>query len=547
MIPWDPVVGWFLRISIIVVLARCAERFVADAAMRYAMWKLALVIVALVPFVSDLIPFSLGSVHGVTPWSNVKPLTDISTGLSMSVAYADGPPEISLWEVVWLIGFVVAAGRMAWSTFGLVRWTREGRAAGPEWDGLAADIGSAVGYSRPVSIFFHWRVGVPGAWQWGRPIILLPPEAERWSRREKSLTLRHEMIHLHNRDTHVQLFSLFLRAVWWWHPMMYWMHKRLMLSCEMSCDALVVSFQKDRTAYAQWLLDVGRRAVRTVSVMMLMARQSSLGERVTALLHDPYARRLLTRRSRYVLSVMLLLFTGAASLSVSFHAAVSVAKKPSVGSFAYQSIEETIRAGRSDDPYRRSLAAWSLRQFDETAALEALGRLSQDADAVVRENALYSIGESKNARAIAYVRNALHDPVPSVRIAALGAAASYPELASHVEPLLKDSDRDVRLVALCIWVGLNGENSGPVLLAAAASHDETFRMKAAELLGPFPQPTFVRTLIHLLDDPSEYVRNQAALAVGQYRHAEAQTALVRLLRDPSQTVRSTAAWALKQF
>jgi HEAT repeat protein len=125
------------------------------------------------------------------------------------------------------------------------------------------------------------------------------------------------------------------------------------------------------------------------------------------------------------------------------------------------------------------------------------------------------MGESGNAHTLPYVRASLRDPVPAVHIAALGAAATFPEIVSDVEPLLNDNDRD-----------------------------DAFRLKAAKLLGPFPQPTFVHTLFQLLSDPSGNVRNQAALTAGQHRRSEAQPALVLLLRDSSQTVRSTAAWAL---
>jgi beta-lactamase regulating signal transducer with metallopeptidase domain len=73
--------------------------------------------------------------------------------------------------------------------------------------------------------------------------------------------------------------------------MVYWMHTRLIVTCELSCDTIVMSTQKDRTVYARWLLDMRQKEARTLSVMMPMARQSSLGEGVSALLNDATKHR----------------------------------------------------------------------------------------------------------------------------------------------------------------------------------------------------------------------------------------------------------------
>lgn len=547
MIPFESTIDWFLRISCIVILARWVERMAVSPTQRFTIWKLTLVIVTFVPLLSNLFSFALGPVQWIPLIRDIAPASEGMGNSPLSVVSVDGTIESSSWNVVWLIGGILACARMTVNGAALMRWLREGKPADPEWDRLASELGNAFGYSRRVSILFHPQVTMPGTWQWGRPVIFFPMEAEYWSRTKKTLTLRHEMIHLRNYDPYVQLFSLFLRSIWWWHPMVYWMHSRLMVTCEMSCDAAVTSAHVERTTYAQWLLEAGRKTVRSMSVMMLMARRSSLGERVSVLLNDATVRPVFLLRSRFVFSFVLLLFLGVASVSLSFRSTVTVIDRSSVGAFAFQSLEETIRAAYSENPHQRSLAAWSLSQFDEMEACDALEQLSRDPDAIVRENALYSMGENGNPHSVPYVRTSLHDPIPAVRIAALGAAASFPEIVSDVEPLLDDETREVRLIALCVWVGLKGEDSAPVLLGAAVNRDEAFRMKAAELLGPFAQPMFVRALIQLLNDPSESVRNQAALAVGQHRRSEAQSALVPLLRDPSQIVRSTAAWALKQL
>lgn len=55
-------------------------------------------------------------------------------------------------------------------------------------------------------------------------------------------------------------------------------------------------------------------------------------------------------RSRCVFPFVLLLFLGLASVSLSFRNAVTVMNRPSVGSFAFQSLEETIRATYNENP-----------------------------------------------------------------------------------------------------------------------------------------------------------------------------------------------------
>jgi bla regulator protein BlaR1 len=217
---------------------------------RYAVW--------LAASIKFLIPFSLlvgiGS-HWEWP---VKPAI-VQTSFSAVVEQvstpfpAKAPPAIGsartkgssiprlLW-LVWACGFVAIV--MFWGR----RWVR-----------LYAGIRSAVtiDLGLPIPAKSCAALLEPGVFGIFRPVLLLPEGiTERLTAEQLDAILAHEMCHVRRRDNLATAIHMIVDAVFWFHPLVWWLGARLIEERERACDEAVLQSTRDPQAYAEGILKV---------------------------------------------------------------------------------------------------------------------------------------------------------------------------------------------------------------------------------------------------------------------------------------------------
>lgn len=87
-----------------------------------------------------------------------------------------------------------------------------------------------------------------------RPLILLPPDWEQWDDAKLQAVLAHEQSHVLRRDPLTQSISLLYRAIFWFNPLSWWMHRHLVTLAELASDEAALSRGADRKQYARTLL-----------------------------------------------------------------------------------------------------------------------------------------------------------------------------------------------------------------------------------------------------------------------------------------------------
>ncbi len=113
---------------------------------------------------------------------------------------------------------------------------------------------------RRVSLCVSDRVSVPTAVGLYRPAVVLPP----WTLAELSpddlnSVLVHELAHLRRRDDWTNLLQKLVRAVFFFHPAVWWIENRLSLEREMACDEHVLANTEDPRAYAACLVSMAEK------------------------------------------------------------------------------------------------------------------------------------------------------------------------------------------------------------------------------------------------------------------------------------------------
>ncbi|MCA9152287.1 MAG: M56 family metallopeptidase, partial [Planctomycetales bacterium] len=87
-----------------------------------------------------------------------------------------------------------------------------------------------------------------------RPVILLPDNWHTWPPGMLRFVLEHEQTHIDRADYLVGLLAELNRCVYWFHPVAWWLRRKLATQAEQVCDDLVIAGLPDRTGYAEYLL-----------------------------------------------------------------------------------------------------------------------------------------------------------------------------------------------------------------------------------------------------------------------------------------------------
>jgi beta-lactamase regulating signal transducer with metallopeptidase domain len=109
-------------------------------------------------------------------------------------------------------------------------------------------------------IFPEFRTGetvsVPVTFGWRRPTILLPAGWREWAVDKLDFVLAHELSHIQRGDYLIRVASAFNKALYWFHPLAWWLDRRLTeLGEHLSDDAALTAVSPDRERYAGIVTD----------------------------------------------------------------------------------------------------------------------------------------------------------------------------------------------------------------------------------------------------------------------------------------------------
>lgn len=120
---------------------------------------------------------------------------------------------------------------------------------------------------------------VPAAIGFFDPIILLPAWAVReLPASELRTILLHEFAHVERRDSWTNLAQKLIKAIFFFHPAVWWVDQRLCLEREMACDDAVLSATGDPQAYAACLVSLAERSFLQRGLAMAQALVSRVCE-----------------------------------------------------------------------------------------------------------------------------------------------------------------------------------------------------------------------------------------------------------------------------
>ena len=217
---------------------------------------------------------------------------------------AGGSAILLLLLMLWLGG--AAAMIVVW----IVRWrrvaaiVRAGDRAehGPVLDSLRR-IEARIPRTRPLPLVVSNSPFEPGVFGMLRPVLLWPRDLEAHLTLEQIDTIvAHEVAHVRRRDNLGAALHMVVQAVFWIHPLVWWIGARLVDERERACDEDVVRMGGDPRAYAESILKTCQWCVEAPLACVAGVTGSNLKRRVEQIMSAD-ARAALSAWTRSVLAV----------------------------------------------------------------------------------------------------------------------------------------------------------------------------------------------------------------------------------------------------
>ena len=274
----------------------------------------------------------------------------------------------------------------------------------------------------------------------GRPVILFPSRmAFALAPAELNRILLHETAHVRRRDDWLQLAQRIIEALFFFHPAVRWIGRRLELEREAACDDHVVAADTARGAYARCLIRLAEMAAMpgaSLPAPGVFSGSTQLNRRIHMLLESDRNRSVRVSGAGVVLVILLI----AAGLFLFAQVSPVIAVADSDG----KTIEEQKNLAENEARKARAEAAraqeMARRAHQEMLrASEEMKRTSEQAKRSAEEmqrqyERLRALAEL-SSREFELEAEALPAPAPVARVApVLAAAPAPPATPSVAEP-----------------------------------------------------------------------------------------------------------------
>lgn len=211
-------------------------------------------------------------------------------------AYVSAPSSIfpAALVLVWLAGFVAVVA--IWC----VRWRRVSAAirgstamrSGDEVETLRR-LERAAGLKTELAILSSSAMMEPGIFGIFRPVLLWPKGISgHLTPDHLQAVLAHELFHVRRRDNLAAGVHMLVEALFWFHPLVWWVGARLVDERERACDEQVLEFGSRREVYAESILKVCEFCVGSPLACVAGVTGSDLKKRMVHIMSDHIGRKL---------------------------------------------------------------------------------------------------------------------------------------------------------------------------------------------------------------------------------------------------------------
>ena len=243
---------------------------------RFAVWFLALLAIAMLPFAGHF-----------ARASHAAAKVGAATAITLPQSFA------TYLFVAWIIGATLGLLHVAHGLYRLRRlratcrpvdlsqFDANSRAVVADvgassfsffWKKVCPELDAGVGMHRTVTLCTSDAVRVPAAIGYFRPMVVFPTWAlSEIPPAEFNAILLHELAHLRRWDDFTNLAQKIFKAIFFFHPAVWFIESRLTLEREMACDDAVLAASFSPRAYAESLVSLAEKSFLRRGVQLAQA------------------------------------------------------------------------------------------------------------------------------------------------------------------------------------------------------------------------------------------------------------------------------------
>ncbi|MGH6871346.1 MAG: M56 family metallopeptidase [Rhizomicrobium sp.] len=315
----------FLAASSAVVVLAWLAALRGSAASRHLVWTAAFGALLLLPLLAALVPGTVALKLQAPVAAVLPPPAAMSAPVTVDVSAAplaapaprafhfDLEDAVLAALALWAAGMVLIALRSAIAAF-ILRALRRDSVDNPFDPCELPELASGRRYELRVSN----RDRGPVTWGALHPVVLLPKTALYWPGERLHAVLRHELAHVHRRDSLTQILALAMCTLYWPNPLVWLAARAMRREAEMAADDAVLVSGMAPSDYAGELLHVVaefRAQNLSPAASLFMAAPSALEARLKSVLAPSLSRSGVTSMDVMKFSAAALLATTALVLA----------------------------------------------------------------------------------------------------------------------------------------------------------------------------------------------------------------------------------------
>lgn len=223
-------------------------------------------------------------------------LLPVARGLWANIQVSSAAPAVVVpesWALylfsVWAVIAILLLARVARSVWHLQKLRNDCAPLDTvSIDPLIADTLKRKQTCRNVELCTSEKVRVPTALGFFKPAIVIPRwVAEELSPSELNQVVLHELAHLRRWDDWTNLAQQIVKALFFFHPAVWWIEKKIAFEREMACDDAVLAETESPRAYAECLAHLAERSFVQRGMALaqaLVGRLAQTSQRVAQIL-----------------------------------------------------------------------------------------------------------------------------------------------------------------------------------------------------------------------------------------------------------------------
>jgi bla regulator protein blaR1 len=258
------------------------------------------------------------------PFLNLTPLPASAHVVSLTDLVMTWLPFVL--GAIWLCGVVVAL--LVW----LARWRQVSRIleqavlaeGGREWE-ILRQVDARLPLMRSQE---SMEPGILGVF---RPVLLWPERlSARLDDEHIEAIMLHELMHVWRRDNLTAALHMLIEAIFWFHPLVWWIERRMVEERERACDEAVIQMGGSAEAYAESLVKACRFCVESPLTCVSGITGADLNQRIVAIMQHKLGGRLGLGKAALLLVMGAAVIAGPlvfGQVDTALHAAILVSPK----------------------------------------------------------------------------------------------------------------------------------------------------------------------------------------------------------------------------